>query len=119
MGDVVFPLVLSELNLLPELKTKTSDILITVFDESSALFSLKLASQLRENQFNVEVYPEPVKIGKQFKYADRSGIRFVVVAGPDEISNGQIQLKDLKTGMQEAFTTDLLLSKLDEWNTMR
>jgi histidyl-tRNA synthetase len=48
----------------------------------------------------VDVYPEPDKIGKQFKYADSRGIRFVAVVGDDEAARGEVSIKDLKTGEQ-------------------
>jgi len=39
---------------------------------------------------------EPSKLGKQFKYADRAGIRFVIVLGEDEIAKGTVTVKDLR-----------------------
>jgi histidyl-tRNA synthetase len=36
------------------------------------------------------------KLGKQFRYADRAGIRFVVVLGSDEIAKGVVTVKDLR-----------------------
>jgi histidyl-tRNA synthetase len=39
--------------------------------------------------FNTEVVMEARKLGKQFKYADRAGIRFVSCCGEDEIAKGR------------------------------
>ncbi|MEO5830423.1 MAG: His/Gly/Thr/Pro-type tRNA ligase C-terminal domain-containing protein, partial [Rhodanobacter sp.] len=36
------------------------------------------------------------KLGKQFKYADRAGIRFVIVLGEDEIARNVVTVKDLR-----------------------
>jgi histidyl-tRNA synthetase len=36
------------------------------------------------------------KLGKQFKYADRAGIRFVLVLGPDEVAKGTVAVKDMR-----------------------
>jgi histidyl-tRNA synthetase len=36
------------------------------------------------------------KLGKQFKYADRAGIRFVIVLGEDEIAKNLVTVKDLR-----------------------
>ena len=49
-------------------------------------------------------YPEIDKLGKQFKYANRMAIEFVIVIGPDEISNNTVTVKDLKTGDQKIFS---------------
>jgi hypothetical protein len=38
---------------------------------------------------------EPKKIGKQFQYAAKAGIRFVVLAGEDELARGVVAVKDL------------------------
>ena len=114
MGDVVFPLVLEEHRLLPSVEARIPDVLITNFGEASTFFSLKVATQLRKDGFCVEVYPDAAKLAKQFKYADRAQIRFVVTAGPDEISKNMIQIKDLKNGNQEALELEKLTSRLGE-----
>jgi histidyl-tRNA synthetase len=44
---------------------------------------------------------EPGKLPKQFKFADRMGIRIAVVIGPDEAANGQATIKDLASGTQQ------------------
>jgi histidyl-tRNA synthetase len=54
----------------------------------------------------VEVYPEALRngkdLGKAFKYADTRKARFVTVLGQDEISRGEVKIKNLTTGEQQA-----------------
>jgi len=57
--------------------------------------SIRLASAFRSAGLGVILYPEPAKLPKQFKYADRIGVRFVVIVGPDEELAGQVTIKDL------------------------
>ncbi|MBP6693055.1 MAG: histidine--tRNA ligase, partial [Xanthomonadales bacterium] len=38
----------------------------------------------------------PRKLARQFQYADRAGIRFVLVLGSDEIAKGTVTVKDLR-----------------------
>ena len=45
-------------------------------------------------------YTEAVKLDKQMRYAHRAGIRHVVIAGPDELAQNKVALKDLQTGTQ-------------------
>ena len=59
-------------------------------------------AELRQGGLNAAVYPEPAKLGKQFKYADRMGMRVAAILGPDELSSGQVAVKDLATGSQQA-----------------
>ena len=101
MGDLVIRLILEELGKLPKnLGTSPADILITNFDEISFLPSLTLASELRQAGLKVATYPELAKLGKQFKYADRIGTRLAAVLGPDEITYGQVTIKNLETREQ-------------------
>lgn len=102
MGDVVLPIILAENQKLPEINLQPAKVLVTVFDEEALVESLKAANELRQAGINVLVYPEPAKLGKQFKFADRLGLEFALVIGPDEITHNQVQLKNLKNGQQNS-----------------
>ncbi len=90
------------LNMIPPSKT-TADVLIVHFSPDQLSHYLKLAQQLRAAGVAVEVYPEPKKLGSQFKYADRRGIQAVIVAGEDEIANSKVQVKWMADGSQHDF----------------
>ena len=100
MGDVVLPLILEEFGKLPELVLNPAEVLVTVFNEECQTYSLSIAAQLRAAGINVLLYPETAKIGKQFKYADRVGARYVIVAGPDERDQKILQVKNMRSGEQ-------------------
>lgn len=107
MGDVVITLLLEKYGLLPkDLKVNPAPVLVTIFDEERQLASLQLATKLREAGLNVVVYPEATKLGKQFKYADRIGIRVTLVLGPEEVEKGQVSVKNLKSGEQTVVSQD-------------
>jgi len=97
MGDVVLPLILSDYDLLPKLQVDPTQIMVTVFDETLVNTSIKIASILRENEFRVQTYPEPEKLGKQFKNAAKMGIRYAIVIGPEEEQAAIVQVKDMET----------------------
>ena len=86
---------LREANLLPAAQS-TVKVLVTQMDEAQLPEYLKVASLLRSAGIATEVVLEAGKLGKQFKYADRAGIRFVVVIGPDEIAGGTVTVKDMR-----------------------
>ena len=100
MGDVVISILLKELNKLPEIKVNPASVLVTVFDEVTLPASFSMAAKIRQAGIAVQVYPEVGKLGKQYKYADKTGTRFVVTLGPDEIEQGTAQIKDLVNGKQ-------------------
>ena len=103
MGDVVIELLLGDANKRPELPTSPSQVLVTLFNEDLREQTLGLASRLRQAGINAEQILEPIRLGKQFRYADRKGIPYVAILGPDELEAGQIVVKSLKTGKQKAY----------------
>jgi len=111
MGDVVVTLLLEKYGLLPEnLDVNPAPVLLTVFDEERQLASLKLATELRAAGLKVVVYPEAVKLGKQFKYADRIGARVALVLGTDEAEKGQVAVKNLLSGEQVTVGQDAVIA---------
>ena len=103
MGDVVMGLVAQKYGKVPLFKTSPAEALVTVFDRASLTEALKLAGELRAAGIRAEWYPEPSKLDRQLKYADVTGVRFAVIAGPDEAARGMVTVKDLRTRTQEAF----------------
>ena len=73
----------------------TVDVLVTQMDASLLPTYLAVANDLRGAGIATEVVMESGKLGKQFKYADRAGIRFVIVVGEDEVAKGVVTVKDL------------------------
>nr|HRO65077.1 His/Gly/Thr/Pro-type tRNA ligase C-terminal domain-containing protein [Candidatus Dojkabacteria bacterium] len=57
--------------------------------------SIEVANELRNRNIPTMLYPEIAKLEKQFKYADRKNIPYVIVIGPDELSSNTVQLKDM------------------------
>ncbi|MCD8539094.1 MAG: hypothetical protein LRY55_04510, partial [Leadbetterella sp.] len=75
--------------------------------------SLRLLALLRNKEVGAEIYPDTAKIKKQFEYADRKGIPFVLIAGPEEIVQQAYLLKNMITGEQIQLSEDELNSKDD------
>lgn len=83
-----------------DLARAAADVMVVIWDETSIADSLRLARELRGAGLRVELYPEPDKVGKQFKYATSRGVRFVAVVGPEERERGEVALKDMRSGEQ-------------------
>lgn len=79
----------------------TVQAMVALMDEAQLPDMLAIARELRAAGINTEVQLEPKKLGKQFQYADRAGIRFVVLQGEDEAARGIVTVKDLRR--QEQF----------------
>ncbi len=91
----------------PEIATSApADAMVTVWNEESVAESLKLATDLRAAGIRVLLYPEPDKLGKQFKYASQLNIPWVCVIGENELAENKVTLKNMETGDQETLSKD-------------
>jgi histidyl-tRNA synthetase len=105
-------LVMEELDLFPKTVAKSSKVLFLNFGEKEAVYALKAIAQLRKNNIAAELYPEQVKLGKQFQYADKKGIAFAVLVGEKELNANTFTLKNLQSGEQTSCTLEQLISQL-------
>ncbi|MGH8081477.1 MAG: histidine--tRNA ligase [Lysobacter sp.] len=71
-------------------------VLVTQMDDAQLPHCLAVANELRHGGLNTEVVMEASRLKQQFRYADRAGIRFVVVLGENEIAKGTATVKDLR-----------------------
>jgi histidyl-tRNA synthetase len=68
---------------------------------------LKLYKKFADDWKKIEVYPEPDKLGKQFKYADRKGIKYCIILWKLELEKKIITIKNLQTGESVEETLDI------------
>ena len=61
---------------------------------------IKLASNLRNNGINTEIFLNDKKLKAKMKYADKLEIPYVIVVGEDEVNTGIVKIKNMKTGEQ-------------------
>jgi len=87
----------------PDLATTPADVMVAVWNAEQIADLLQLAASLRAAGLRVEMYPEADKVGKQFKYASARNIPFVAVIGDEELANGTVAVKNMKSGEQAAY----------------
>ena len=63
----------------------------------------------RKQNKKVFVYPDDVKLNKQFSYANKHNASFAVIMGENEFNNNEIIIKNMIDGSQLTY----LLSKAD------
>lgn len=112
MGDVVIGIILQEAGLLPEYQPSTAQVLVTVFDEKLWMPSFALAAELRGAGLNAMVSPEPTKLPKQFKFADKMKMKIALVLGPDEVEKGLVVIKNLVSGEQVQVKREALVESV-------
>lgn len=94
--------------------TTSTQVLVTVFDESSQEDAASIGCKLRQSGIITEVYPAIEKLGKQLKYADQKHIPLAVMRGPEEIKQGSVTIKNLVTGEQKTAILTQLVASITE-----
>lgn len=92
--------VLNELNLFPSDSASTTRVLCINFGGEEEKACIALASRLRDEGINSEVFPDNTKLKKQFAYADSKQIPWVVIIGSEERAQGVCVLKNMLSGEQ-------------------
>jgi len=103
--------VMNELNLFPADTGQATKVLLVNFGGEEELVSLKLLQKLHHAGISAELYPEPVKMKKQFGYADNKKIPYTVIIGAEEAATGNCQLKNMETGEQATYTVESLIGR--------
>ncbi len=104
--------VMEELNLFPPESAASLKVLFVAFDEPTHLYAFECLGKMRAAGINSEIYPEPIKLKKQMKYADDRKVPYVILVGADEMSSGQLSLKNMASGEQETLTLDDVIQRL-------
>ena len=90
-----------------------AQVLVTIFDQKLFEESLKVANLLRKNDIKTMLYSGLIKkLDKQLKYADKKGISWVIIVGPDEVKQDKVTLKNMSTGKQETLSLQKAIEKI-------
>jgi histidyl-tRNA synthetase len=82
-------------------KFEKSKVLVTVFDATLEYASFKTVRKLWQKGINAIIYPEIKPLKKQLEYADKLGIRWIIIIGMDEANTGKFTLRDMDKKTQE------------------
>ncbi len=89
-------------------------LLVSFMDQALESDYRRIATQLRDAGISTELYLDADKLGKQIKYADRTGIPYVLVMGGDERAKGVIALKHLASGEQKEIPLTTLAASIKD-----
>ncbi|MDD5152912.1 MAG: histidine--tRNA ligase [Candidatus Pacebacteria bacterium] len=107
-------LLLEKLNLFQDIKAP-SQVLVTIFDKDSVKDALSTYKILIEAGVPTEIYFESEKLAKQFKFADKKQIPFVLIRGENERKNDEITVKRMENGTQKTIPLTQLVSYLQNY----
>lgn len=93
--------VMEDLKLFPEDVQAGAKVLFFNLGEAESRAAFGLLQQLRAKGIPAEIYHEQSKFDKQFKYAEKKGIRYAVILGSEELGKHECKVKDLSKGEQK------------------
>ncbi|MEC5158593.1 histidine--tRNA ligase [Chryseobacterium sp. MP_3.2] len=102
-------LVMEELGLFTDDSKNAVQYLFANYGENESLAAMKIIAQLRAKGISAELYPEAAKLKKQFTYAEKKGIPNLIFYGEQEISDGNITVKNLENSEQKTLTNEEFL----------
>lgn len=100
--------VMEELALFPATVQAGTQLLFFNLGEAESKAAFDLLQQLRSRGITAELFHEQGKFDKQFKYAEKKGIRYAAIIGSQELAARQANLKDLQTGEQQTLSFEAL-----------
>ena len=100
-GDVVISEILAEKGLLPDFQKKI-DYVVIPFSHEEREAATKVSQSLRQKGSTVSIILGTTKLRKALAEADKSGAEKVVIVAPDELAQGKVVVRHLRTGEEQA-----------------
>jgi histidyl-tRNA synthetase len=101
---------MEEKGMLKNLKRNT-EVLVANFPDTLKE-NLDLVIELQKNGINTELYLNDANLKKQFKYADKKAIPWMIIQGSEEVKKKKVALRNMVTGKQEFVTAKQVIKKL-------
>ncbi|MFL2602389.1 MAG: histidine--tRNA ligase [Flavobacteriaceae bacterium] len=108
-------LILEKNDLFPKNITIGNDILVINFGSKYISNIAKNINQLRLAGRKIFVYPDNIKISKQFAYSDKNDFKHVIIYGESENEKNIVKVRNMVSGKEEIFDienfTEIFLKK--------
>ena len=114
IGDMTLSDCLDSHNLLP--RYVIAPDLFVVFGENERDMGLRLSSHLRKAGHSTTYSLKSSGFGKQFKDAGKSGARYAIILGEEEVKQSSVKVKDLRSGSEQSCKIQSLVEKIEHWD---
>ena len=108
-------LILEKNDLFPKNITIGNDILVVNFGSKYISNIAKNFNQLRLAGRKIFVYPDDIKLSKQFAYSDKNDFKHVIIYGESENEKNIVKVRNMVSGKEEIFDienfTEIFLKK--------
>jgi histidyl-tRNA synthetase len=115
MGDVVLSELLRDHGLLPEPR-RSLDCFVAFIGPVARRQALRVAHALRESGLSAVFEFGERRLGNQLRSAGQMGARWAIVLGPDEVETGQVRVRDMSAGTEQAVAREQLVPALRRWS---
>ena len=87
-----------------------------VFEETERDLGVRLSNRLRKAGYSTTYSLKSSGFGKQFKDAGKSGARYAIILGEEEVKNAQAKVKDLRSGTEEKCKITSIVEMIEHWD---
>ena len=98
--------VLSGLEKFPPAVLSGPKVLVANLGAEETSYLLPVVRELRDNGISCEIYPDTAKLKKQFDYAAKRNITYMIITGTEEMSRHAVNVKNIVTGEQKEAPMD-------------
>lgn len=109
--DRIF-ILMEENNLFPNHLNNSFDVIIINFGIKYLKEIYSFIDLLRNENKKVLIYPDKVKLNKQFSYANKHNARYAIIFGENEFNNNEIIVKNMFEGTQSVHSLKELNSNI-------
>lgn len=100
---------LQQVGYIEKYKKSLTEILILPMSDEFNFYAIDIVNSLRERNINVDIYLEGGKFKKKLNFADKIGVKNVIIIGDEEFNNKKMTIKNMESGQQETIDLDRLL----------
>lgn len=101
-----------ELGILDQYRQAFTEVLVISMNEKYNFYAIDIVNELRKKGIKVDIYLEGGKFKKKLNYADKIGVKNVIIIGEEEFENKKVSLKNMETGQQELIELDQVVNFL-------
>ncbi|MBT4708889.1 MAG: histidine--tRNA ligase [Flavobacteriaceae bacterium] len=109
--DRIF-LQMEEQKMFPEHLDNNFDIIVINFGISYIKKLYPLIDSLRKEGKKIDIYPDEVKLNKQFSYANKHNVNYAIIMGENEFKKNQVVIKNMIDGSQSNYSIEEVNSLL-------
>ena len=109
--DRIF-LQMEEQKMFPEYLDNNLDIIVINFGISYIKKLYPLIDSLRKEGKKIDIYPDEVKLNKQFSYANKHNVNYAIIMGENEFKKNQVVIKNMIDGSQSNYSIEEVNSLL-------